>query len=312
MFDINPYTSGDFQAWNDFVGRSKNATFLHDRRFMDYHSDRFQDSSLMVYRRGKLFALLPASAFGEQVQSHGGLTYGGLLLDQHATAEDVLELFSIIKDHFKARGFKELIYAPTPSIYHKLPAQEDLYALFRNGAQIVGCQPSSVIEMQRRLPFRCIRKSGAKKAEASKVEIIESDDFVAFWEVLTSNLQGKYNVAPVHTLEEIQLLHSRFPKQIRLHQAVLNGQCLAGVVMFLTERVAHVQYISASPGGKETGALDLLFSVLINEVYTDYPYFDFGTSSEQNGLVLNSPLIYQKEGFGARTVVYTKYRIALC
>ena len=29
--------------WNEFVANSANATFLHDRRYMDYHADRFMD-----------------------------------------------------------------------------------------------------------------------------------------------------------------------------------------------------------------------------------------------------------------------------
>ena len=41
----------------------------------------------------------------------------------------------------------------------------------------------------------------------------------------------------------------------------------------------------------------------------DKTYFDFGISTEENGRVLNSGLIDQKEGFGARGVVHDHYEL---
>ena len=43
MFDIIRYTADRELEWNDFVGQSKNATFLFYRGYMDYHADRFAD-----------------------------------------------------------------------------------------------------------------------------------------------------------------------------------------------------------------------------------------------------------------------------
>ena len=74
MLEIVRYTPDQKQAWNDFVSRSKNGTFLLDRNYMDYHADRFTDHSLMVYRRDKLYALLPGNIAGDTFYSHQGLT----------------------------------------------------------------------------------------------------------------------------------------------------------------------------------------------------------------------------------------------
>ena len=54
MFEIRRYNPAMADEWNQFVRASKNGTFLFDRRFMDYHSDRFSDHSLMCYRDGRL------------------------------------------------------------------------------------------------------------------------------------------------------------------------------------------------------------------------------------------------------------------
>jgi hypothetical protein len=82
---------------------------------------------------------------------------------------------------------------------------------------------------------------------------------------------------------------------------------LAGTVLYITKKVVHTQYISASPEGKAKGALDLLFDFLINIEYPMYEYFDFGQSTEKMGEYLNENLIFQKEGFGGRGIVYTIY-----
>lgn len=75
--------------------------------------------------------------------------------------------------------------------------------------------------------------------------------------------------------------------------------------------VVHTQYISANLEGKEIGALDLLFDYLINTEYSNYKIFDFGQSTENNGIYLNESLIFQKEGFGGRGVVYDIYEYEL-
>ena len=51
MFDIVRYTADKEAEWNAFVAQSKNGTFLFDRGYMDYHSDRFTDHSLMFFER---------------------------------------------------------------------------------------------------------------------------------------------------------------------------------------------------------------------------------------------------------------------
>ena len=118
---------------------------------------------------------------------------------------------------------------------------------------------------------------------------------------------AKYGVHPVHTIEELELLRSRFPDNIRLFMAYLGDEALGGTLVFECGRVVHTQYISASSRGKELGALDLVFSWLINERYAEKPYLDFGKSTEDQGSYLNSNLIHQKEGFGGRGVCYDIY-----
>jgi WxcM-like, C-terminal. len=310
---IVPYDNTHADEWNAFVAASKNGTFLLDRRYMDYHADRFRDCSLLFYKKGELIAALPANWEEEEraVCSHGGLTYGGLILSSHITAVEALEVFSCAMDWFQnTLGAARWVYKPMPYIYHRLPAEEDLYALFRLGATLHSRAISSVVDLKDRLPMRELRRRGVKKALGAGVTCTESTDFTAFWPILAEVLQTKHGRTPVHTLDEMLLLHERFPENIRLFLALgSDGNPLAGTVVYETERVAHAQYIAASAEGKALGALDCLFDWLITERYADKAYFDFGISTEQGGTWLNEGLLFQKEGFGARAVVYDAYEI---
>lgn len=298
--------------WNQFVSASKNGTFLFDRRFMDYHSDRFSDHSLMCYREGRLYALLPANEKGDTLVSHGGLTYGGLVTDSRCSAKGVLDTFTAINDYLRRQAIRRVVYKAIPWIYHQLPAEEDLYALTAVcHARLTIRDISSAIVGTRRLKFTESRRSGLRKALKAGLRICESDDVDAFWPILNDNLTQKYAVRPVHTADELRLLQSRFPENIKLWLVLDGDKPVGGTLLFLTPQVLHTQYISATPYGKQHGALDLLFDHLINHVYADYPYIDFGKSTVSDSADLNEQLIFQKEGFGARAVCYDTYEYEL-
>lgn len=298
--------------WNLFVAASKNGTFLFDRHFMDYHSDRFCDHSLLVYRDQRLYALLPANQKDDTLVSHGGLTYGGLVTDSRCSAKGVLDAFTAINEYLRQQGFRHVVYKAVPWIYHQLPAEEDLYALTSVcHARLTIRDISSAIIGDRKMRFSESRKSGIRKAHRQGLTVAESTDFATFWQILNENLTGKYGVRPVHSVAELELLHSRFPEKIRLYMVFDGETPVGGTLLFLTPQVLHTQYISANAFGKQHGAIDLLFDHLINNTYKDYPYIDFGKSTVSDSADLNEQLIFQKEGFGARAVCYDTYEYDL-
>ena len=312
MFEIRRYTADKASEWNAFVAKSKNGTFLFDRRYMDYHSNRFDDHSLLVYRKNRLFALLPGNKKDNTFFSHQGLTYGGFITDHQATAEYICDVFDAVNAFLRSEGFLKVIYKPMPWIYQTMPAEEDVYALFvRCHARLIERDVSSTIFMPHRMKFAESRMSGIRKAKREGLTVRESDDIGAFWRILTDNLHRKYGAHPVHTVSEMQLLKERFPSEIRLFMAYRDQQPLGGTVLYLTPQVVHSQYISASEEGKQTGALDLLFDHLINEVDFHRPYFDFGTSAIGDTNEINTSLIFQKQGFGGRGVCYDWYEYDL-
>lgn len=307
--EIRRYRREDKELWNSFVSKARNATFLFDRNYMDYHADRFDDNSFMFYHKGKLKAVLPANVAGDTLYSHQGLTYGGLLLDKKATVEDVLECFDSLNSWLRENGISKVVYKALPWIYQQYPSEEDLYALtWKCKVQLISRDISSSIVIDNKLKFAESRKSGIRKALSLNIEVGESNDVDGFWHVLEDNLGNRYNAKPVHTASEMKLLMSRFPNNIKLYVAKMNGEIVGGTLIYVTPQVVHTQYISASVEGKKHGALDLLFDYIINKVYANCRYFDFGKSTEQGGAYLNEPLIFQKEGFGGRGVCYDWYQ----
>lgn len=310
MFEIKRYTSDDAAEWNSFVAGSKNGTFLFDRGYMDYHADRFADHSLMIYRDDRLYALLPACADADgTLWSHRGLTYGGVITTVDASAADMVSLFAELNGFLRSvSGIRRVVYKAVPWIYHRLPAEEDLYAIFREcNARLLAREISSTIFLESRVRWSHGRKCGVSKARNNGVTVERSADFAGFWKVLTDNLNTRYGVNPVHTLVEMELLKSRFPANISLYVARRDGEVVGGTVLYDFGCVVHSQYISASAEGKRLGAIDAIYDRILNNDFADRRYFDFGKSTEEQGRRLNESLIFQKEGFGGRGVCYDTY-----
>lgn len=309
---VEKYSSDRKECWDEFVSHSRNGTFLLCRDYMDYHADRFEDCSLMIYYRQKLAALLPGHLEGNTYCSHNGLTYGGLLLHPLITLVRVQDALAAACAYLcRYHGVIKLEYKAIPHIYHRYPSEDDLYVLTSFGAQLAERCVSSVVRPDAALPLRELRRRQLKRAEKCGLTWVEDGAFHLFWPLLEENLARRHGVKPVHTLEEIERLHHYFPDRIRLFRVCDGEETVGGCVVYETDRVAHVQYIASSDRGRRCGALDLLFVNLLAERYRDVPCFDFGISTEQGGRVLNKGLLFQKEGFGARSVVYDKYVLKL-
>lgn len=308
MFDIVRYTSNKADEWNAFVAQSKNGTFLFDRHYMDYHSDRFEDYSLMFYLRGRLYALLPANKKEDKLQSHMGLTYGGLVMDAKTTAALTVSLFNELNDYLRQHGFSKVLYKCVPWIYHQMASEEDLYAMSRTcNARLVSRDLGTVIIQRNTIRWERVRRRALKRAEEAGLVVEKSEDYAGFWRVLENNLETKYGSKPVHTLQEMELLHSRFPDNIVLYVSKKGDEILAGIVIYVSSQVVRAQYSSATPLGKQLGAIDVIYDRIINHDYSGFPYFEFGTSAVGHTNVINESLVFQKEGFGGRCICFDQY-----
>ena len=308
---VRAFESSDRPIWDELVRRSRVRHFLFERAFMGYHADRFPDHSLIIGDPNRPLALLPASIDGDTVTSHAGLTFGGLIGDHALTARRTVEALGAVLTYLADIGVRRLVYKPVPHIYHVIPTEEDLYALWRHGAELTRRDVSSTVRVDTPVARSKGRRSAIRQARQAGLTVTQSERFADFMTLEQDMLKRRHGVEPVHTPEEMTMLASRFPDSISLTVATRDNEMLAGVVVFETEIVAHAQYIGASPEGHSLHALDLILDHLLNDRYVGKRFFDFGISTTTEGRTLNESLIRNKESFGARATVYDRYEISL-
>ena len=277
---------------------------------MDYHKDRFEDFSLLIYKGERLYALLPANINDDVVYSHQGLTYGSFVLQDSAKLKSTFLAFKeVLKFLFEER-IKKLDIRIIPSFYNSLPSDELEYILYKAEGSLVKRDVILLIDYQNKLRFQKNRREGINKAKRKELLVKVDGDYDKFWnEILIPNLKEKYNTSPVHSLDEIKLLAARFPKHIKQVNVYQDDKIVAGTTLFLTKNVVHPQYISGNENKNELGSLDLLMNDVFDHFKEGRNYFSFNTSSEENGKLLNEGLLFWKESCGARPLIFNNYEI---
>ena len=310
---FEPYTPDLRQVWDEFVRTSRNGTFLCERAYMEYHADRFEDASMLAYRKGRLVGLLPACRLQDgTLCSHAGLTYGGWILPPSPLdGAMLLEMFDEWIAHCRTAGYTAIDYKPLPDIYAAVPSQEDLYALWRCGFTMTGANLSSAIDLRGEWKFNMSKRQQLRKALKHNPVIERTGDFAPFWAVLERCLAERHEAAPVHNLQEISLLADRFPDNIALWTLSDEEGLQAGVVIYDTGLVAHSQYAATTARARDRYYLTALYHHLLTEVYASRRYFDFGTSNESGGRVLNPGLLNQKYSMGATGVLYPRFKFEI-
>lgn len=298
-YEIRHYQNEDFALWNDFISKAKNATFLFHRNFMEYHKDRFDDYSIMIFEDEKLVAVLPANRVGDTVYSHQGLTYGGLVFSMKIKANQESEVLDQLVSFLKLNSVKEFVYKQLPIFYFSKVSNELDYFLFQKGAKLYRKDMNLAINLT--LPLN-ISKSKLKHFNKVNhdLKMIEESDFSPFWNrVLQPRLAEKHATKPVHTLEEIHRLKSFFPNKIKQFSAYYNDEIVAGITLFDSGLVVKSQYGATTSKGEELRALDFLFITLIHHYQAEGKhYFDMGIVNENEGKDFNAGLLNQKEELG--------------
>ena len=259
-YTIKKYDKSDYKIWNEFIAQAKNATFLFHRDFMEYHQDRFEDFSLLVFEGEKLKAVLPANKRGNSVYSHQGLTYGGLVFLSKLKAEKTELILDEILLFLKENSIETLYYKPIPGFYIQEGTQEMDFFLFRRGALLEHKEMSLGVNLTQPLKISKSKLKHFRRIENLDLDIIEETDFTPFWStILEPRLLLKFNTKPVHTKEEISLLKESFPENIRQYSVYQNDEIIAGITIFETKNVVKSQYGATSEKGEQVRALDFLF-----------------------------------------------------
>lgn len=308
QFEIVRYTPNLINTWNTFVSRAKNSSFLFNRNYMDYHQNRFEDYSLLVFDEQKLIAVIPAHKKEEQLISHGGLSYGGIICLPSITLIEFETLFHRLLNYCKLQGLKTITINAIPFIYCNNTSEELSFIQFALNGTIQRVQLLSSINFQQAYQFNSNRKRMILKGKRNNFSIRQVSDVNEFWtEILQPRLALRYNNTPVHTISEMNRLMELFPNNIKQFNVYSSeGKILAGTTLFEHPNAIHLQYIAGTDEGNTAGALDFMIAELIETYQNKVQYFDFGSSHISNKTI-NKGLLYWKESFGARSIPQYTY-----
>jgi hypothetical protein len=304
--DVRRYGPGLEPDWQSLLADSRNGLFLFDRAYMNYHSDRFPDFSAIAYLDGRAAVAIPATmqAGSGEAFSHSGLTFGGFIIRRDLRGEAAMACIDALLDAMRGWGAAELEVRLLPQFLAAYPSAEADYALWRRGFTLVRRDLSSALPLRQHLAFNTSKKQAVAKAKKAGLSV-SSGKLADFHALLGTVLEERHGVAPVHSREELELLAKRFPDEIFLRSVEREGHMLAGVVVYRYPTAWHTQYMAVSDEGRALGALDLAIAGLIDEATkSGADWLSFGTSTTDQGRHLNEGLLWQKESFGARSVVH--------
>ena len=185
----------------------------------------------MFFKGEKIVAVMPANIKKDAVFSHEGLTFGGIISNNKMNTVKMLEAFKAMKEFLNSQGIKKLVYKAIPHIYHTIPAEEDLYALFRHNARLIRRDVSSCIPKSDRINFTRQKRRNIKRCKNRGLEVKRDYDFKNYMKIKEEDLIKNHGIKPVHSPEEMELLANRFPDNIKLFTVRENGQILSGIIV---------------------------------------------------------------------------------
>lgn len=312
MIEALPYSADDFEEWDAFVGLSHNGSLVHTRAFMAHHKDRFIERSLIVRDSGRLIAVMPAAEATEQantVVSHPGLSYGGLVHAGRLDARNAQPVLDAVLATFKAQGYERFIYKSIPRMYHRMPSEDDEFALQQRGARLERMLLNCVVDLQGSLVLSSRKRRNLRRAEELRV-VDDSTRIRDFHAMLASNLRERHGVSPVHSADELEHLSEEFSKEISLYLAYHANSIVAGCLVFRTSQCWHAQYIAMNSEGAQRGAVDfVLVSAIAAARSAGARYFSLGVSNEPKTGILNASLYGFKREFSGGGVLHRTWSV---
>jgi len=300
-YTVRLYNDTDFDLWNEFITKAKNATFLFHRNFMEYHKDRFDDYSMMVFCNDKLVSVIPANRVEDRVYSHQGLTYGGFVLDGEDSFNDTADIFKAVLSFLSHHKIVEFQIKELPSFYNSLKSTIEKEIITNENINIVKKNTILGIDFKSNFSISKSKLKHYRRLLDGGLNIKKEDGFESFWnQILIPLLNEKYRVNPVHSLAEINYLKSKFEDNIEQYNLYLEDEILAGITIFKTSDVVKSQYGAVSEKGKKYRALDFLFIYLIEKFKHTYSFFDMGTVDNDSEKGINEGLLNQKIELGCK------------
>ncbi|GAK94782.1 hypothetical protein JCM19298_357 [Nonlabens ulvanivorans] len=265
---------------------------------MDYHEDRFEDASLMVYDDDILVACIPGNRVGDQFYSHQGLTYGGVFMKLETSKKLMNAILTEVIFYLKVHYLTvEIRWQPVIYNHHHMETIKQFEFL-----DFITFQALNNLYVDLRTEYNISSKktSGYRNGKFDNLRLVVNNEFRIFWnDILKPQLKARHQSSPVHTVAEMELLSSRFPNHIKQFLIYERNELLAGVTFFIKGAIVKSQYAAATIDGMKKSALDFLYIEASKDFKDhDYHFIDYGHVNDSDGTI-NRGLQRFKEELGA-------------
>jgi hypothetical protein len=321
MFEVLRYNSKNKEEWDSFVPEKNNGTIFHLRTFLNYHpKSRFQDHSLLFYKKKNLFAVFPAAQKmidnKSYLISHPGSTLGSFVIPEDLSISDSMSLVECLLQYCKSKNIDNIRVTTPPNLYQYRLSNYIDFAFLKNNFYYLKRDVTSILYLENTIDetlkkFRPSHKRAIKKGIKKGLTCRLDTDIKSFYKILEQNLNIRHGVTPTHTLEELIELFKIFPEKIKLFSSFYKGEMVAGVVNFVVnEHVVLAFYISHNQEYNDLSPLNLLFFSMFEwAIKSNYKIYDFGIFTVDG--VPNMGLGRFKENFGASGIFRDTFEIAL-
>ena len=293
--------------WDEYVLHSNNGTIFHLRKFLAYHKKRvFEDSSFIFYRQNKIIALFSGAIINHSLYSHPGASFGGFVYNDlpFKLSQKIVEL---LIETVQQQNLNKIVIIPSPFIYYKKYNEAMEYCLYIKDFNITEYYISSFVELIKNpIDLMHDRKKRYIKKLNSGINISPSNDINAFYPILVDN-KARHKVKPTHSKEELKILMTQFPEQIKLLLSYKDKKIIGGSLIFITNKntcilfynmidyryqdlqVASLQIYESLKWAKENGLQFL--DIGVSQLYKD------------KKIIPHDSLINFKEQFGAQAMI---------
>jgi len=312
MFTLHQYINQNESRWDQFVSSGNNGTLFHLRKFLNYHpQDRFQDHSILIEKKQKLFSVLPAAELivdGKRILvSHPGSTIGSFVVPENLSIADAMSMSEALVSYLKENNFSGIRITLPPTLYQRRLSNYMDFSFFKQGFTYSKRDVTSILFLEDSLDknlekFKSSHLRAVRNAQEKGVNVRQSNDIDSFYHILEQNLKIRHGVSPTHTLAELKNIHALFPDRINLFAAFVKNVMVAGVVNFVVnDHVVLAFYISHDEAYQEFRAVNLLFySIFDWAIQQGFKIYDFRTFTVNEEP--NMGLGRFKENFRARVI----------
>lgn len=313
MFEVVDASDHD---WDNKIERSWNGTLQHQKKFLDYHSDKFKTFYLRYFSDGLEVFVSGVKDTRNFFVSHPGAAFGDFVYNKRPNLDEYKRSINVFKRFLEEKSFKGALLKRVPMVFQQTVWKIPEFIDEELGFTIKNRRLYQYIDLKKVGDMSSGRKGELKKFGDFKIRFMNANKLdmnviQAFYNDLIISLK-RFNTEPKHSLTEIIDLMQRYPKNIELAWVSNELGYKAYSLIFEINRSLHTQYLVRSNITDSTGSMTRLCTELVSLARKrNLDYLSLGVSSDpQFDSGLNEGIYNFKRSLGAQEEIIADYCFA--